>query len=118
MSFVSYTSKHSAIVKSGIEAISKVFSGKNMSEKESLLLCLDKFLDPYYGYSLPNKDEIVVLLQNLIVNENSRDVKEDALNLLTSYCWPPFPILEDGLGKIEPELLPDVRYAINMNNEI
>ena len=116
MSFVSYTSKHSNIVKSGIESISNVLNGKDTAEKLSLLLCLDKFLDPYYGYNLPYKNEIEALLQNVIVNNNTIEVKEDALHLLTAYCWPPFIILENNLSKIEPELLPDVKYAINMND--
>ncbi|MVX67086.1 hypothetical protein GKZ28_25885 [Clostridium chromiireducens] len=47
--FVTYTNDHSSIVKSGINAISKVLKGTDIAEKRSLLFCLDKYLDPYYG---------------------------------------------------------------------
>jgi len=116
MSTVYYSNKHIEIVKNGIEAISKILNGKDTSEKESLLFCLDRFLDPYYGYNLPHKNEIEELLQNVIINVNPIGVKEDALQLLTDYCWPPFTVLENNLSKIEPELLPNVKYAINMND--
>jgi hypothetical protein len=117
MRAVFYTKKHSKIVESGIQAISEVLNGKDISEKESLLLCLDKYLDPYFGYNLTYQKEIEVLLQNVIFSENPIIVKEDTLQLVTSYCWPPFPILEDGIDKIDPKLLPDVKYAINVDNE-
>lgn len=39
---------------------------------------------------------------------------EDALNLLTSYGYPPFPILEQNLSCIDDQLMPDVMYALNM----
>ena len=117
MRYTSYSNKQSEIVKSGIDAIAETLNNGNTSEKESLLLCLDKFLDPYYGYNLPHKNEIILLLENVIVNQNSIGVKEDALNLLTSYCYPPFNILESNIDKIESELLPDVKYAINMDEE-
>ena len=118
MRTVFYSNKHTEIVIRGIEAISDVFNGKDISEKESLLLCLDKFLDPYFGYNILHKDEIKVLLQNTIVSANPIGVKEDALQLLTDYYWPPFIILEENLNKIEPQLLPDIKYAINMDNGI
>lgn len=115
MRSVVYSDKHSEIIKKGIEAISDVLSGDNTSEKESLLLCLDKFLDPYFGYKLPYESEIFILLQQFIINDNPVEIKQDAIDLLTSYAWPPFPILEKNLDKIETELLPNVNYAINMH---
>lgn len=115
MRSVFYSNKHSEIVKKGIEAITDVLNGDNISEKESLLLCLDKFLDPYFGYELPYQSEIIMLLQHFIVNDNPVEIKQDAIDLLTSYAWPPFSILEKNLDKIEVELLPMVNYAINMD---
>ena len=116
MRSVSYSSEHIEIVNSGIEAISAVLNGNDIIQKEGLLLCLDRFLDPYFGYDLPFKDEIKILLQNVIVSENPIEVKEDALQLLSDYEWPPFTILENNLSKIEKELLPNVEYVINMND--
>lgn len=115
MRSVFYSDKHSEIVKKGIEAISDVLKGDNISEKESLLLCLDKFLDPYFGYELPYQNEIIILLENFIVDDHPVEIKQDAIDLLTSYAWPPFSILEKNLDKIETELLPNVHYAINMD---
>lgn len=85
MSFITYTKKHQDIVKSGIDAISKILNGTNVEEKRSLLFCLDKYLDPYYGYNLPYFDGIILLLQKQLFLEKDKDVKDDILQLLTEY---------------------------------
>lgn len=114
---VFYDKSHQDIVKNGIEAISDVLNGDNMADKESLLLCLDKYLDPWFGYKLPYESQIFDLIEQVVVNYNTKAVKEDALNLLTSYSYPPFIVLENNLDKIEDSLMPDVLYAINMDKE-
>ena len=53
---------------------------RDAGEKESLLLCLDKYLDPYFGCELPWKDEVYHLLQQMILAENTTSVKEGALS--------------------------------------
>ena len=113
---VTYNKKHEDIVKKGIDAIEKVLKGSNVAEKESLLFCLDKYLDPWFGYDLPRKKEILELVQYVVIDSNSQGVKEGALQLLTDYSWPPFTILENNLDKIEPILIGEVQYAINMDN--
>lgn len=112
---VYYDKRHVDIVTSGFDAISEILSGSDLIEKESLLLCLDKYLDPWYGYNLPYAEAIFEALQYVVISPNSIYIKEDALHLLTAYSWPPFLILENNLDKVESTLLPDVNYAINMD---
>ena len=115
---VTYSKGEKEIVRQGIEAIRGVLLGDDESAKLSLLLCLDWFMDPYYGQDISKiEDELIVLLQEVVVFDESMDVREDALNLLTSYTWPPFPILEDNLDKFDDNFLPDMKYAINMDKE-
>lgn len=117
MRSISYTEEHMQIIKNGTEAIKGVLFGENMDQKASLLFCLDRFLDPWFGYDLPNIAEIELLLQQVIIAENPLDIKDDALQLLIQYAWPPFDVLEQHLEKVEPELLSDVQYAIRMAEE-
>ena len=50
--------------------------GTDMGKKESLLFCLDRFLDPWFGYQLPYQDAIVDLLQVVIVSDNTLSVPD------------------------------------------
>ena len=111
---VTYSNAEKKIVESGADAIHKVLAGDDADAKERLLLCLDYYLDPYYKNTLPYESEIIKLLEHVIISGNTLSVKEDALNLLTSYAYPPFFILEQNLGQIEDQLMPDVMYALNM----
>ena len=116
---VSYSKHEKEIVRQGFDAIRSVLFGNDERAKLSLLLCLDWFMDPYYGQDISDiKDELITILQEVIISDDSFSVKEDALNLLTSYEWPPFPILEKSLDTIDEKLLSDVKYAINMDKEI
>ena len=115
---VTYNENHIAIVKDGISSIKSVLKGNNFQEKESLLFCLDKYLDPWYGYNLPYANEIFELLEYVVIEPNNKDIKEEALHLLQVYSWPPFKILENNLDKIEQELISDVKYIINMDKEL
>ena len=99
-----YSAEEKKIVESGIEAIREVLMGEDTGKKLSLLLCLDKYLDPWYEYELSDRDEIISLLEKVIVSSAESEVIEDALNLLSSYAWGPFPVLEEGLKHIPKEL--------------
>ena len=112
--FISYNKGHMEIVNKGIDAISEVLYGTDMAEKESLLYCLDRYLDPWFGLKLPFEKELFELFQYVLISPNAMSVKEEALFLLENYSWPPFPILENNLDKIEPELMEGVEYVINM----
>lgn len=114
--FVSYSGSEKEIVRQGIGAIRSVLTGNDEDAKLRLLLCLDWFMDPYYGQDISAiKDELIDLLQQVIVSDDSFSVKEDALNLLTSYAWGPFTILEDNMGNMDEKLRPDVEYTVNMH---
>jgi hypothetical protein len=104
---VTYSNAEKKIVESGADAIHKVLAGDDADAKERLLPYLDYYLDPYYKNTLPYESEIIKLLEHVIISGN-------ALNLLTSYAYPPFYILEQNLGQIEDQLMPDVMYALNM----
>ena len=115
---VTYSKHEKEIVRQGIDSIRSVLFGGDESSKRSLLLCLDWFMDPYYGQDISGiEDELITALQEVVVSDESFSVKEDALDLLTSYAWPPFPILEKNIDSMDEKLLPDVKYAINMDKE-
>lgn len=50
---VSYGSEQIKIVEGGIDAIGMALYNGSEEEKASILFCLDRFLDPYYGYHCP-----------------------------------------------------------------
>ena len=63
-----------------------MFFGSDMSEKASLLFCLDKYLNPYFGYNLPYKDEIILLVKQVSVcKKSSQDCRDEAMQLLAMY---------------------------------
>ena len=71
-------------------------------------------MDPYFGQDISAiSDELELLLQSVIVSDNSMDVREDAIQLLTDYTWGPYPVLAAHLDEIDERLLPDVRYLIH-----
>lgn len=74
MSYVSYTAKEREIVKSGITAIREILMGEDAERKRSLLLCLDYYLEPDYGYRLSYEDEIYQLLQTILITPNELEV--------------------------------------------
>ena len=114
--YITYTKKECNIVENGIDAIKKVLlNNSNENDKLNILFCLDKYLDPYFKYNLPYEEEIFKILQEIIISENTLDTKEEAINLLSSYSWPPFKIIEKNIDKIEKELISDIKYLINMD---
>ena len=117
ISYVTYGDNEIETVKKGIEAIREVLMGDDSGKKRSLLFALDWFMDPYYKqdiYISDIRDELVELLQTVVISSNDDEVSEDAVDLLMSYEWPPFVILEENMDKIPEKLMPDVLYIINM----
>lgn len=108
---VSYGSEQIKTVESGIDDIAMVLYNKGEEEKASLLLCLDRYLDPYYGHHLPYEAEIFVLLQNLLFESFSADIKMDILDLLL-YSEQPLDILENGLDKLSGEVLSRAKFIL------
>ncbi len=111
---VSYSNEEKEIVRQGIDAIRCVLTGDDEAAKLRLLFCLDWFMDPYYGQDISDiKDELIILLQEVVVSDKSRYVKEDALELLSTYVDGPFTILEENIGSFDEKLLPQVEYTVN-----
>lgn len=118
--YVSYGEHEKEIVRKGIAAIREVLLEGSPDEKKSLLLALDWFMDPYYKqdiYIADIRGELVELLQTVVISSNDDEVSEDALELLSSYEWPPFEILENNLDKVSEQCKPYVLYVINMGRE-
>lgn len=116
--YTTYSAEEKKIVESGIEAIREVLTGTDTGKKLSLLFCLDKYLDPWYGYELSYRDEIISLLEKVIVTSAEHEVIDDALELLGNYAWGPFPVLEEGLKHIPRELWPNALHVINMHRMV
>lgn len=112
--FVTYTKKHTSVVENGINSISEVLNSTDITEKRSLLFCLDKYLDPYYGYTLPYFDDIIMLLQEQLFLTDTKEVKEDILQLLIDYSKNSLDCLAERLQELEsePELLENALYAL------
>ncbi len=118
--YVTYGENEIEIIKKGIKEIREVLMGDDSGKKQSLLFALDWFMDPYYKqdiYIADIREELVDLLQIVIISSNDDDVSEDALDLLSSYEWPPFEILEKNMDKVSEKLKPYAMYVINMGNE-
>lgn len=116
---VEYTENDREIVRKGITEIERVLMGTDIERKQSMLLCLDWFMDPYYGQDISTfRDELVDLLQTVIISPNDDDVIDDAINLLMSYEWPPFPIIEKNKDVIPDKFQDDITYLLNMDSDI
>ncbi|MNO47576.1 hypothetical protein D3C76_378920 [compost metagenome] len=113
-SYISYSQMHSRIVESGSVAIKKYLRESDYGEKRSLLLCLDRYLDPYFGYNLPFFDEIILLLQEQLFQEQERDIKNDIFQLLTDYSREQLDYLAERIDKVDPYDLTDALYAIGI----
>lgn len=116
--FISYGKSEIEIVKKGIHAIREVLTGNDTNRKRSLLLALDWFMDPYYKqehYIADFLSELTELLQTVIITSLDDEVSDDALDLLSSYAWPPFEILEKNLDKVSEKMKPYVLEVINMD---
>ena len=108
---VYYEARHKAIAEGGIEGIAAVLRGDDEAEKASLLLCLDYYLDPYYGCTLAHESEIFALLQELLLSERSQAIRDDILQLLGDYCGD-FSVLRSRICEASGALLPDIKRLI------
>ncbi|MDQ0088843.1 hypothetical protein J2T12_002253 [Paenibacillus anaericanus] len=112
VSYITYTQKHKDIIHAGVTAINEIFNSKDVSEKRSLLFCLDKYLDPYYGYNLVYFDEVFLILEKQLFISNTKEVKEDILQLLTDYSKKNLDYLAENIEEIDSEILADALYAL------
>lgn len=115
--FITYSSSEKELVKEGFAAVEKVLTGTDTEAKERLLLCLDYYMDPYFGQKLPYEPDLIHLLETVLISDNIVSVKEDAIQLLCDYTLPPYPVLQSDFERIEDELKPDVRYLISRQED-
>lgn len=106
-----YEARHKAIAEGSVEGIATVLRGDDEAEKASLLLCIDYYLDPYYGCTLAHESENFALLQELLLSERSRAIRDDILQLLGDYCGD-FSVLRSRICEASGELLPYIKCLI------
>ncbi len=104
-------------VRSGIEAIKTILTGKDIHAKERLLFYLDWYMDPYYKKDLSALGEpLKELLQNIILTDNDKGVVDEALHLLEAYTEGPYVILERNMDKVPEDFTPAVISLFNEDN--
>lgn len=113
VSYITYSDHEMRIVESGVEAIRNVLEQGSTREQERLLFCLDRYLDPWFGYNLSYKSEIDRLLEEVLIRSNALKAKEAALQLLTDYGMGEFDIIKRNMDKIEPILMGEVNYLLS-----
>jgi len=111
---VTYSQKHVSIVTGGIHAIKEAFADKDELEIRGVLLCLDQYLDPYYGYNLPYSNEIIALLEENLFQTQNKKIKSDIIDLLRNYAHNTLDHLAENLKSLEaePDLLEKALYAL------
>lgn len=111
---VSYDENEVAVVETGIEAIRTVMFSQNITQIRKLLLCLDKYLDPYFQCRLLYEHEIFEVLQELVVSSQSDEVIADTLQLLGDYCTISLNFIETHFDQIKESMKPNVRDVLSM----
>jgi hypothetical protein len=99
--------KHGVIVKKGASSIKEILETSDVDIKLSILFYLDKYLDPWFGYIVPDKKEIISILQHHLFKENNADVREDILDLLMLYTGNELDYLAENIDLLNEEDLPD-----------
>lgn len=84
--YSSYDESHMKIVESGFQSFMEHFSNSDVEQKGSLLLCLDRYLDPYIQSDITYKEELYAWLEALVESDEELIIKEEALALL---AWHP-----------------------------
>lgn len=111
MFYASYSDAEETVIRQGIDAIRAHFRNADGQGKKNLLLCLDKYLDPWFGYELSCADEIFRFLEEVVISGESIDITDDALNLISSYGHTT-DILEENLDHVPESLQFDAKCAI------
>lgn len=112
--FISYSKDHIRIVEEGIEAIKEVLLGSGLEAKLSILFCLDRYYDSYYGYKLECIDELTNVLQDLLFTESNPDVIEEIFSLL-SYNKGNLDILAHKIEAIDKRFLAQAIETLGMD---
>ena len=114
--YTSYTSRHSDVIEQGAESIHAFLLEESTQEKLNILLCMDKYLDPWFGYDPPHFDATIIILeQHLFLQEND-EVKEDIINLLCMYSLDTLDYLADHIDELDSPHLAEAVYALGMTS--
>ena len=82
---VQYDTNHCEIVESGTDSIAAYFEKGSISEKRSLLLCLDWYLDPYYQHNLSHEDDVFSWLEREFYKAEDMKIKKEIYELVDRY---------------------------------
>ncbi|OWA33462.1 hypothetical protein B9G55_22640 [Saccharibacillus sp. O16] len=102
---ITYGESHMAIVRSGAASIEAFLLNVDDAERLNMLFCLDRYLDPYFGYNLPYAGEIFEILQRELLRERSRKVKDDIFQLIDLYAGRHLDTLANRIDEVEPHWL-------------
>ena len=85
MQYSEYNKSHCEIVESGIDSIMSYFESNGLEGKQSLLLCLDRYLDPYFGYNLKHETKIFEWLESEFYKATDTTLKEEIFDLIERF---------------------------------
>lgn len=80
-----YGESEISIAESGAAAIENVLKNGDFKRRGSLLLCLDRYFDPYYGKTLTEREKVVEVLREY--EKTAADSTLFAARELLEYCW-------------------------------
>ncbi|GMQ57217.1 hypothetical protein AN1V17_16120 [Vallitalea sediminicola] len=112
--FISYSKDHINIVERGIKSIKEVLLSDALEEKLSVLFCLDRYYDSYYGNKLDFIDELTDVLQNQLFIEDNADVIDDIFSLL-NYGRGNLDILANRIEEIDKNFLAEAIYTLGLD---
>lgn len=83
MRTTSYDESHMKIVESGFNKFKDHFAKSSDEDKNSLLFCLERYVDPYFEATVDYESELYDWLFELLGSDEPIRVKEHALDVLT-----------------------------------
>ncbi|MBD5141445.1 MAG: hypothetical protein HDT25_08540 [Ruminococcus sp.] len=107
LSTVTYGKSQLDLINSGFDGVSAVLCGGSEDEKASILFCLERFFDPYFNSKLPYEDELAVLLQKMLLGNNSDSIVEDIIDLLW-YYGKPLDILKENFNTLSEKVRQEI----------
>ena len=82
--FIESGERERIIAESGAAAIENVLKNGQFTDRASLLLCLDVYLDPYYGKTLPEREAVIAALRRY--DKTAADSTLFTVRELLEYC--------------------------------
>lgn len=82
--FTKYGEAEKIIAESGAAAIENVLKNGDFKRRSGLLLCLDRYFDPYYGKTIPEMEAVIRVLREY--EKTATDSTLFAVRELLEYC--------------------------------